>query len=126
MIPPAPSQKDPYQNLISKAKARLEDIMPDIDFDTNPDTARAISEILTTDALLQAGSTISIRWLSPEQQHAAIDGIEDLMFDITLAIPGLQEFYRRIVTTNTIPRRNRLALRPGCFRHPSISHSAAI
>jgi hypothetical protein len=99
------------------AKSRLVQRFDYVDFDSNPSIAKHIAEILTCDALMKAGSGISIRWLSEEDQHKRLDGIEQLMFDLALEDIELLSFYRNMIQYNSETCNNRLILKPGGFRH---------
>ena len=110
-------QHQGYNKILHIAQERLKDHFDYVDFDSNETITQHIREIFATDALLEAGSSISIRWLSTEEQKSRLDGIEDMMFDDIIKKPGLMDFYKEIIEANTILRGNRLVFKSH-FVHP--------
>lgn len=76
------------------ARRRMETLVSDIDFGKLPESRVAkIAELMTFDALMKSGSSISLRWCEPEFQNAHLAGIEELMFDLAEEDPSYVEFY---------------------------------
>lgn len=106
-----------YNKILHLAQERLENHFDYVDFESNQEITHHIREIFATDALLEAGSSISIRWLSTEEQQSRLDGIEDMMFDDIVQKPGLMDFYKEIIEANTMLKGNRLVFKSH-FIHP--------
>lgn len=105
--------------LYAIAERRLKEVFPEVSFNSNEIKAVRIATILTCDAMIKAGVSISIRWLSYEAQHERLNGIEELMFDLALEDKEMVEWYRKLVLHNSKAYGNGYRLDNAPFKHTS-------
>lgn len=110
-----------YSGLLKIAHNRLADYFDYVDFESNIETTNKIVENFTHDALLEAGSSISIRWLSEEEQKARLEGIETMMFDNIMEDKDLITFYRDMIEVNTVLKGNRLIFKSNFVHHKHVN-----
>lgn len=96
----------PYTKVLHNAKSLLEDWFDFVDFD-NYQKTNALTEILACEALMNAGSSISIRWASREHQINCIGGIESMMFEDIALNPEIKQFYLEKIEPYLTLRGNR-------------------